>query len=57
MNTEKEEPQARPSVIVDANTANTTSVSVTTKNGTAFIIIGHDGMIVTTNNLAVEVRT
>lgn len=48
--------QERPSVVIHAQTANTIGVSVTTKNGSAWLIIGHDGIIVTPKDLEVEVR-
>jgi hypothetical protein len=48
--------QDRPSVTIIAQTANTIGVSVTTKNGSAWIIIGDDGIIITPKGLEVEVR-
>lgn len=46
----------RPTVTIQAQTANTIGISVTTKNGTAWIVIGHDGIIITSKGLEVEVR-
>ncbi len=46
----------RPSVAICAQTANTIGISVTTKKGTAWLVIGHDGIIITPKNLEVEVR-
>ena len=48
--------QDHPCVTVSAQTATTIGVSVTTKNGTAWLIIGPDGIIVQPKNLEVEVR-
>lgn len=51
-----DEQSDRPSVTVAARTANTIGISVTTKNGTAWLYIGHDGIIITPKDLEVEVR-
>lgn len=50
------EAMERPSVTIGAQTANTIGISVTTKNGTAWLVIGHDGIIVSPKGLEVEVR-
>ncbi len=48
--------QERPSITVSPQTANTIGISVTTQNGTAWLVIGHDGIIITPKGLEVEVR-
>ncbi len=49
-------PDERPSVVIQASTATTIGISVNTANGSAYIIIGHDGIIITPKSMEVEVR-
>lgn len=55
-NSPTDEQLGRPSVTISAKTANTVGISVTTKKGTAWLYIGHDGIIITPKGLEVEVR-
>jgi len=51
-----DETSERPSLVICAQTANSIGVSVTTKNGTAWLVIGHDGIIIRPNALEVDVQ-
>lgn len=56
MKSQSNEKTERPTVTVQAQTANTTSAQIVTKNGTAWLNIGDDSIIITTSELSVEVR-
>lgn len=48
--------EERPSVVISTQTATTTGITITTSQGSAWLIVGRDGIIITPKNLEVEVR-